>query len=143
MDRASFSTLPVLALDPAAPSTYRIEPDGVTRLVGQVLAGSSVIGRPDRGDRVLVIDGVGSPQVERGVRKRVTEQGFVFVDARPAASPGRKETIIVVFDTSSRSNVRASQLASALGLPQAKVEVSLRTQNIADLVVLVGSDFKP
>lgn len=140
--RATFSTLPVLAIGTGAGLTYRLEPVATTHLVGQVLAGSARIGRPELGNRVLAINGAGIPGFGSSVRDRITRAGFTLIDARKEATK-RTQTVIIIFDTTSQSTVRASQLASALGLPQAPVRVAERMQNIADLIVAVGSDFKP
>jgi len=141
--RVIFATVPVLAVAAGGELTYRVEPVATTRLVSQVLAGSARIGRAEQGYRVLAIDGVGRPRFGGTIRDRVVPAGFTLVDARKEKPAGRTQTVIVIFDTTSQSTIRASQLASALGLPDAAVRVSVRTQNIADLIVHVGSDFTP
>lgn len=142
-DRTAFQILPVLAVDTAGQTSYRIEAGGVTRMVDQVLAGSRLPGRFDQGNRVLVLDQVGTTGLGPTVRDKVVAADFVFVDVRNQKPFGRKQTIIVVFDTAAKTQARAKRLATALGLPQAPIEVSARAQNIADLIVILGSDFKP
>ena len=141
--RATVSTVPVLAVGSGAGLTYRVEPQATTRLVTQVLAGSARIGKPEKGNRVLALDGVGRAGLGASIRNRITPAGFKLVDTRKETPGGRTQTIIFIFDTTSQSTIRASQLASALGLPKAPVQVAVRMQNIADLIVHVGSDFKP
>jgi len=142
-DRATFSTVPVLAETAGGQATYRVEPVATTRLVSQLLATAARVGRPAAGNRVLAIDGVGRPGFGPNVRDRIVPAGFVLVDTQLEKPQGRTRTTIIIFDTTSQSTIRASQLASALGLPKAPVQVSVRTQNIADLIVRVGSDFEP
>ncbi|MDP9241122.1 MAG: LCP family protein [Actinomycetota bacterium] len=141
--RSSFQIMPVLAVDTNGEPNYRIESGGVTQMVNSVLAGSRLPGRFDQGNRVLVLNQVGTPGLGQAVRDRIVAADFVFVDARNQKPFDRTKTIIVVFDRTAKTKVRASQLATALGLPQAEVQVSDRAQNIADAIVYLGSDFKP
>ncbi len=139
----SFQTMPVLSVDSGGEASYRLEPDGVARLVGDVLAASRLPGRADKGNRVLVLNGVGTPGIGQQVRDKIVPNDFVFVGSRNQAKFDQTVTVIVIFDTTSQSEVRASQLATALGLPRAQVQVDPRAQSIADLFVIVGSDFHP
>jgi hypothetical protein len=141
--QATFQIMPVLAVPAAGGTSYRIEAGGVTRLVNQLLAGSRLPGRFDQGNRVLVLDQVGTPGLGLKVRDKIVAASFVFVDARNQRPFGSKQTTIVIFDGTSKTRVRASQLATALGLPQAPIQVQPRAQNIADLIVFLGSDFQP
>jgi len=141
--RNVYQIMPVLTVDTGGAASYRIEPVGVTRMVNQVLAGSRLPGRFDKGNRVLVLNQVGTPGLGQAVRDKIVAADFVFVDARNQKPFGRTKTIIVVYDATPKTNVRASQLATALGLPQAPVQVGSRDQNIADVIVYLGSDFKP
>jgi len=135
--------LPVLNVDTGGEANYRIEFGGVTQMVNRLLAGSRLPGRFDQGNRVLVLNQVGTPGLGQAVRDKIVAAGFVFVDARNQKPFGRTTTLIVVFDSSSKTTIKASQLATALGLPQAAIQVSDRAQNIADAIVYLGSDFKP
>lgn len=139
--RAAFLTMPVLAVDAAGQRSYRMEAGGVNQMVNQILAASRLPGRFDPGNRVLVLDEVGTPGLGLKVRDKIVAAGFVFVDARDEKPFGNKSTTILVFDSTSRTMARGGQLAASLGLPHAPVKVTSRAQNIADLIVLLGSDF--
>ncbi len=141
--RTTYQVMPVLAVDGTGQAGYRIEAGGVNRMVNQILANSRLPGRFDRGDRVLILDQVGAPGLGRQVRDKIVAAGFVYVDARNEKPLGRKQSAIVVFDATPKTRLAAGRLAAALGLPDAPVQVSARAQNIADVIVFLGSDFRP
>lgn len=140
---ATVSTLPVLAVNSGGAQTLRLEVDGVTRLVGQTLAGSAFPARTGQGNRILVINQTAAAGMAQKVRQKLVAAGFVIADTRDQKPLDRSQTVVLVFDTTSRTEVRASQVAGALGVPKAPVQVAVRAQSIADLIVLVGSDASP
>jgi len=143
-DAVSYTVLPVLPLDSGgARSTYRIDPAGVRRLTDARLAGSVPPGRRAGDNRVLVLNGVGTPGIGESVRERLVPAGLVYVGSRNAQPFGRERTVVVVFDRSAASLRLAEKLRAALVLPDASVQVSTRSQSIADAFVVVGRDFRP
>jgi hypothetical protein len=51
--------------------------------------------------------------------------------------------VVLVEDGSERSTQRGQRVAAALGLPASAIEVNPRGQTVADVIVILGSDFKP
>ncbi|MDQ6875309.1 MAG: LCP family protein [Actinomycetota bacterium] len=139
--RVSVATLPVLAVNSGGAQTFRLEIDGVTRLVGQALAGSALASHPSRGNRVLVINQAAASGTTQKVREKLVAAGFVVAGIRDQPPLDRPHTAVLVFDPASRT--RAGRLAAALGVPEAPVQVVVRAQSIADLIVLVGRDASP
>jgi len=142
-DRSSFQILPVLPIDGGGAASYRIDAARVTALSRGPLAGSRLAGHGATGNRVLVLNQAGGAGLGQQVRDRIVPRGFAFVDSRNQTPFGRAQTMIVVFDRRPDTLARATRLAAALGLPHAPVQVSERGQTIADLIVIVGTDFRP
>lgn len=142
-DRVSYQTLPVLPIDGGVAPTYRLDVAGIAALAGGSLAGSRLPGHTGIGNRVLVLNQAGGAGLGQQIRDRIVPRGFVFVDSRNQTPFNRRQTIVVVYDTTSQTLARAHRLAAALGLPKAPVHVSPRAQNVADLFVFVGTDFRP
>ncbi len=142
-DRATYQILPVLAVDGGGAATYRLDVAGVNALAARQLAASRLAGHAATGNRVLVLNQAGGVGLGQHIRDRIVSKGFVFVDSRNQTPFDRHRTVVVVFDTRPPTLAGAGRLAAALGLPAAPVQVSPRAQNIADLIVIVGTDFRP
>ena len=138
-----YQTLPVAALDADGVATYRPEVEAIDALVRGRLAGAALPGRGEAGNRVLVVNAVGTPGLGEIVRNRIVPAGFAFVGSRNQTPFGRAKTVVVVFGSDPATLARARGLAAAIGLPSAAIEVSRQGQSIADLMVVVGRDFRP
>jgi hypothetical protein len=137
-----YQTLPVQPLDTDGAPAYRLDFDAVDGVVRDQLAGAELPGRDRTGNRVLVANAVGTPGIGDAVRGRIVPAGFTFAGSKNLTPFGRAKTIVVVFDTDAATTDRARRLAAAIGLPDATISVSTRGQSIADLMIVVGKDFK-
>jgi hypothetical protein len=137
-----YQTLPVKPLDTDGVPTYSLDTASVDALVTARLAGAALPGRGQTGKRVLVVNGVGTPGLGQSVRNRIVPAGFTFVGSRNETPFGREKTVVVVFSSEAPTLARAAELARVIGLPAAAVQVSPRSQSIADLMVVVGRDFR-
>jgi hypothetical protein len=137
-----YQTLPVTELDTEGVATYTLDGTAVDTLVAGRFSGAALPGRGARGKRVLVVNAVGTPGLGETVRNRIVPAGFTFVGSRNETPFGRAATVVVVFDSEDATVDRARALARAMGLPKAPVQVSERGQSIADLMVVVGKDFR-
>jgi hypothetical protein len=138
-----YQTLPVKALDTDGTPTYSLDTAGVDSLVRARLASAVLPGRGQEGKRVLVVNGAGTPGLGQSVRNRIVPKGFTFVGSRNETPFGRGQTVVVAFSGEAGTLARAAELARAVGLPEAEVQVSAQKQSIADLMVVVGRDFRP
>src|SRR5205085_11539128 len=93
------------------------------------------------GNRVLVLNGVGTPGLGLRVRDRIVARGFVFVGSRNAPTFGYPHTLVLVKDPAAAADVGA-RLANALGVPGSAVETSDQIGTIADVVVIIGADYR-
>ena len=140
--RLQYDVLPVVDLDAGGATTFRADVPAMNALVDRLLAASVPPGVREGGNRVLVLNGVGTPGLGDAVRARLVPAGFVFVDARNADRFGYESTQVLVPAATQEAQALGERVAAALGLPDALVA----TQDfgtVADVVVLVGADFRP
>jgi anionic cell wall polymer biosynthesis LytR-Cps2A-Psr (LCP) family protein len=138
-----YDTLPVIPIDPGGGvSAFRIDAPRLTTVVDRLLAASVPPGVREGGNRVLVLNGVGTPGLGEAVRAKIVPAGFVFVDSRNAPQFGVEKTQVFVPEATPEAQALGERVAKALGVPP----TSVATQGfgtVADVVVLVGADFKP
>ena len=145
-DRANnlqYRSLPVIKIDAGTDEIrFRIDAVATTALVDELLAGSIPAGSRAEGNRVLVLNGVGTPGLGQQVRAKLVPAGFVFVGSRNADRFGFAESQVLVKDATTAGAELGARVAKALGLPASSVKSSRSIGTIADVVVLVGADFK-
>lgn len=138
-----YRSLPVIKVDAGNDDVrFRVDPVATRSLVDDVLAGSIPPGARTDGNRVLVLNGVGTPGLGQQVRAKLLPAGFVFVGSRNAPSFGYAKTQVLVKDDSTAGAALGARVAKALGLPNALVESSDQIGSIADVIVVVGKDFR-
>jgi len=141
-DQLQYDVLPVIPIDPGGGvSAFRLDADRARGLVDRLFPDSVPAGVRETGNRVLVLNGVGTPGLGEVVRRRLVPAGFVFVGSRNAPSFGVDATQVLVADSSAGARALGERVAMALGVPT----TSVATQplgTVADVVVVVGADFK-
>lgn len=140
----TYTQLPVLDVDTGGTlPTYRIDSAKVQQLVQASFAGSRVAGGDGAGRRVLVENAVGTPGLGASVRDRIVQAGYVFVASSNFPPFGRAQSLVLVFQDTPGAQAKGAALAKALGLPAASVRFSPRGQSVADIVVILGRDYRP
>ena len=138
-----YDTLPVIPIDPGnGVTSFRVDADGTRKLVDRLLAQSVPPGARQTGNRVLVLNGVGTPGLGEKVRAKLVPAGFVFVGSRNNASFGVTHTRVLVKEATPQAQALGVRVAKALGLGEDAVQTA-DLGSIADVIVVVGSDFKP
>jgi hypothetical protein len=94
------------------------------------------------GNRVLVLNGVGTPGLGEAVRAKLAPAGFVFVGSRNAPQFGVATTQVLVPEATAEAQALGERVAKAIGVPASSV-VTQDFGTVADVVVLVGEDFTP
>ena len=141
-DALQYDTLPVIPIDPGdGVTSFRTDADGTTALVDRLLAQSVPPGARQTGNRVLVLNGVGTPGLGDKVRAKLVPAGFVFVGSRNNASFGVTRTRVLVKEATSEAQVLGARVAKALGVSEEAVQTA-ELGSLADVIVVVGSDFK-
>ncbi len=142
-DRVRYDLLPVVDLDAGgATPVYRADPEPVRELVDRLLPTSVPPGAREGGNRVLVLNGVGTPGLGEAVRTRLVDAGFVFAGSDNAPSFGYRTTQVLVPAATAEGQALGERVTAALGLSGA----TIGTQDIgttADVIVVVGADFQP
>ena len=93
--------------------------------------------------RVLVENGLGTPGLVEAARGRLVGAGFRFINGGNASPFTQDPSVVLVPDGTDKSLDRGRRVAAALGLPEASVQPSDRGQNVADVIVILGADFRP
>ncbi len=138
-----YDSLPVVDQDVGGDVvSFRADDTGVRRLADRLLAASVPPGARSGSNRFLVLNGVGTPGLGEAVRTRLVPQGLVFIRAQNAPAFGVQASQVLVPAASPDALALGRKVATSLKLPPA----SVRTQefgSVADVVVLVGTDFRP
>lgn len=142
--RLQYDSLPVVPIDPGNGTTSsRIDAAPLASLVGRLLAPSVPASRQATGNRVYVLNGVGTPGLGSAVRAKLLPAGLIFVGSRNAPSFGRPKTVVLVREATPELQALGSRVARALGVPEDSVQTSDELGSLADVIVVVGQDFKP
>jgi hypothetical protein len=140
---ATYDTLPVRGIDSGGDvALYGLDAGSARTELGQDFPGALQAAGPGT-VRVLVENGVGTPGLLDAARSRLVARGLVFRDGGNAARFGLPASAVLVPDATARSTAEGRRVATALGLPASAVQVSGRGQTVADVVVLLGADFRP
>lgn len=138
-----YRTLPVIPIQTGNDDIrLRVDADATRVLVDDVLAQSIPPGSRTEGNRVLVLNGVGTPGLGQLVREKLVPAGFVFVGSRNAPTFGYAKTQVLVPNATTEDAEIGARVAKALGVPASSVQSSNQIGTIADVVVIVGKDFK-
>ncbi len=138
-----YDVLPVIPIDPGGGVTaFRIDAERVRALVDRLFPDSVPEGVRAEGNRVLVLNGVGTPGLGEQVRTKLVPAGFVFAGSRNAPSFGVAQTQVLVPEATTEAQALGERVAAALGVPPGSVATQ-EFGNVADVVVLVGADFRP
>jgi anionic cell wall polymer biosynthesis LytR-Cps2A-Psr (LCP) family protein len=136
--------LPVNAITTGAgEESYGVNAQQAAALMEARFAPSLVKDTAGGAVRVLVQNGVGTPGLVDKARTRLVKAGFRFVNGNNAPEFGQKKSAVLIPDSTPASVQRGAAVAAALGLPASAVGVSGQGQTVAEVIVVLGRDFKP
>jgi hypothetical protein len=92
---------------------------------------------------VLVQNGVGTPGLDDQARIRLAAAGLTYVPGGNATSFDNPTSTILIADGTDASRVQGAIVAKALGLPTSDIKIAQLGQHLADVIAVLGSDFKP
>ncbi|MGN6332803.1 MAG: LCP family protein [Motilibacteraceae bacterium] len=140
---ATYDTLPVRGIDSGGDvALYGLDTAAARTELGQDFPGAMQAAGPGS-VRVLVENGVGTPGLLDAARSRLVARGLVFRDGGNASRFGLPASAVLVPDATAQSTAEGRRVATVLGLPASAVQVSGRGQTVADVVVVLGADFRP
>jgi len=142
-DRLQYDVLPVVDLDPGGEVTaFRVDTAAAAAVVDRLLRASVPAGTREGGNRVLVLNGVGTPGLGEAVRAKLVPAGFVFAGSDNAPRFGYTTTQVLVPEATPEAQALGERVAKALGLPGLQIGTQ-ELGTVADVVVVVGADFRP
>jgi hypothetical protein len=138
-------SLDVKQVDTGGAQAFIIDAPAVKRFVDGSLAASVPAGLRSGNNRVLVKNGIGTPLLGTTTRKRLLQAGFVYVDGGnvPGFPFRAKTSAVLIFSATQEARQRGAKVATALGLPGTDVKISTIGQSVADVIVVLGRDYKP
>jgi hypothetical protein len=138
------TALPVIKIDSgSAQASYRVDTQQTTSFVDANLAASLPASARTTRKRVFVQNGVGTPGLAVTACTRLVDAGYAFAGSGNAPTFGYQTSKVLVFDHSIATAQLGNSVASALRLPESDVAVSSTGQNVADVLVILGKDYKP
>jgi hypothetical protein len=136
--------LPVTQIDAGGSTpSYRVDDsaNGVTQLVDGQLANSLPAGADRPHPTVMLLNGVGTPGLVETACPRLSAAGFQYAAGNNAATFNNPKSSIQIRSTSDMAVGR--QAAAALGLPASDIQLNPSNESVADVVVVLGHDYKP
>jgi len=144
VDNAAYQNLPVKPIDSGGSITANgIDQVPAAAMVQELLPDAARKPGPNSKVRVLVQNGVGTPGLNAAARQKIVDAGFTFVNGANAPSLRHETTQIVVPDATDQSRTWGTDIAVALGVSPSDVVVDSSGQSVADVIVVLGADFKP
>jgi hypothetical protein len=137
------SDLPVQKIDAGGAPAYRVDAPVTKQFVEANLGASLPASARGERKRVFVQNGVGTPGLVTTACTRLVEAGYAFAGSGNATEFGHETSKVLVFDRSLASARLGNDVARTLRLPVKDVAVSTEGQNVADVVVILGKDYKP
>lgn len=143
-DDVDYPGLPVTKIETGGEDTaFGADQQAVSTMVKRYLPDAVRQPGPNSKVRVLVQNGRIVPGLGSAARDRLVDGGFTYVYGGNAATLLDGPTQIVVPDTSKESLEWGAGIAKALGVPASDVRVATEGQTIADVIVVLGTDFPP
>lgn len=136
--------LPVVKIDAGTGQpAYRVDGGPTQQFVRSNLSKSLPASARVVRKRVFVQNGVGTPGLDGTACTKLVAAGFVFAGSGNADRFGYATSEVLVPDQSSASRQLGESVARALRLPASDVAVSSTGQNVADVLVILGKDYRP
>jgi hypothetical protein len=138
------TALPVVKIESgSAQASYRVDIQQTTSFVNANLAASVPASARVAHKRVLIQNGVGTPGLAVSACDRLVKAGFAFAGSGNADNFNHATSAVLVFDHSVASARLGDSVARSLKLPVDDVQVDDSGQNVADVIVILGRDYKP
>ncbi|MDX6285899.1 MAG: hypothetical protein QOG53_1384 [Frankiales bacterium] len=143
-NKVDIQSLDVKSVDVGGTTAFSIDTPEVKKFVQASLAASIPESLRSGDNRVLVKNGIGTPQLGTTTRPRLLKAHFVYIDGGnvPGFPFRTRNSAVLIFSGSQAARERGAQVAAALGLPASDVQISNIGQSVADVIVVLGRDYK-
>jgi anionic cell wall polymer biosynthesis LytR-Cps2A-Psr (LCP) family protein len=140
-----YDVLPVNDIDTGdSVDTYGLDSAKTGALLQSLFAGSLQKDRTGDTVRVLVENGIGTPDLVTAARVKLVKDGFQFITGGNASElSSTAASVVLIEDGSAKAQARGARVAKSLGLPTSSIQINPRGQTVADVIVILGADFKP
>jgi hypothetical protein len=135
--------LPTAPIDSGGSPSYRLDSNATAQLISTDLSDSWPAAARGQHTSVFVQNGVGTPGLDGAACNQLTRAGFVIAGSSNATSFNHARSQVVVFSTSVDAARKGYAVAAALHLAQSDVVATAQGQNIADVLVILGRDYRP
>lgn len=123
--------------------SYRVDPQGVASLVHARLANSLPASAQHKRATLFIENGVGRSGLVESACNRLLPAGYGFAGSGNAPNFRYDKSQVIVFDSTVAAARVGDDVAQLLRLPVSDVVASSQGQNVADVVVILGRDYKP
>ncbi|MGN6301383.1 MAG: LCP family glycopolymer transferase [Angustibacter sp.] len=137
------TVVPVHEIDTGgAVSAYGLDSAAADTLVQTRLEGAAIAVPPGGRLRVLVQNGDGAPGLGDAARSKLVAAGLKYLGGGNVDGFGVTQSMVLLPDASSASRAQGLAVTQALGLPESALRISDSSPTVADVVVVLGHDFK-
>ena len=142
--RLTFDNIPTHPLDASGSvSTVVVDNAALPAYVKTNFAGSVPKTSAAGPITALVQNGVGTPGLDETARIKLTAAGISYIGGNNASSFDNPTSSVLIADDTDASRAKGTAVAKALGLPISDLMITGQGQNVADVVVVLGADYKP
>jgi hypothetical protein len=141
-DRAAFDSLPVRTIDAGGGSVSFGIDEAASEPLLRTMFGRALIQREGGQVRVLVQNGPRVPGLVESARKRLVDGGYRFVNGGNSAKAA-DQSVVIIRDGSPEARATGEGIARSLGLPASTLRLGTQGQTVADVIVVLGRDYKP
>jgi anionic cell wall polymer biosynthesis LytR-Cps2A-Psr (LCP) family protein len=124
-------------------TSYRVDPVELPKLVHSRLASSLPASARQKKPTVLIENGAGTSGLVTSACDRLLPAGYGFAGSGNAPNFNYTTSQIIVFSDSVAAARVGNDIARLLKLPEGDVVASSQGQNVADVVVILGHDYRP
>jgi hypothetical protein len=135
--------LPTTLIDSGGPPSYSVDTAATTALVERRFKPSLPPVRPGPKITVELRNGVGSPGLVATACPRLAAAGLVYAGQGNAATFNNATSEVQIASDSPADRAAGARVARALRLPAGDVRLAQVGQNQADVVVVLGRDYRP
>lgn len=135
-ERTALVPLPVKPIDLGGQTFFEPQRDKIADLLLQWW--DVKLGAEDTAVRVIIYNGAGTPGIAGAAAQQLIAAGMRVVDTKNADRFDYDRTLVVVQDGNSE---QGEQVKAALGVGEVVDKPS--DQNVADVIVIIGRDYKP
>lgn len=137
-----YPALPVKKIETGGlDDAFGVDLEASAAMVTQYLPEAVRTPGPNSKVRVLVQNGRIVPGLGAAARDRLVDGGFTYVYGGNAPAQLNGPTQVVVPDSTAQSLAWGADIAKALEVPAGDVRIATEGQSIADVIVVLGTDF--